>query len=71
MSEAFTGAVRDLRTAERRLSATDARVRAATEADVVIDGPRRLMLRSPDGTYWAVSVDNAGALATTNMGTTL
>jgi hypothetical protein len=27
-----------------------------------------LILRSPDGTRFAVSVDNAGALATTNIG---
>lgn len=41
------------------------------EEDVIIEHPRRLMLRSPDGHFWLLGVDNAGALTTTDMGTTL
>lgn len=41
------------------------------EEDVRIEEDRRLVLRSPDGTYWSVTVNDAGALATTNLGTTL
>ena len=45
--------------------------RAADEADVVIETPRHLKLRSPNGTYFIISVDNAGVLSTTAAGTTL
>ena len=45
-------------------------VREQREGDVIIDG-RKLKLRSPDGTYWSVQVDNTGALSTTNEGTSL
>lgn len=44
-----------------------AHVRTAQE-DVVIDVPRRLILRSPNGTHWSVTVDDAGKLFTLNMG---
>lgn len=43
----------------------------ADQTDVVIEYPRRLMLRSPNGHFWAIGVDNAGALTTTDMGTSL
>lgn len=38
--------------------------------DVVIEFPRRLKLRSPDGTYWILGVDDTGALTTENAGVT-
>jgi len=39
--------------------------------DIVLDGSNaRFILRSPDGTYFSLSVDNAGTLSTTNLGTT-
>ena len=39
--------------------------------DVVIETPRRLLLRSPNGTYWSIGVTNAGVLTATNVGTSL
>ncbi len=38
---------------------------------IVIEHPRRLYLRAPNGTYWEVSVGNTGILSTTNVGGTL
>lgn len=32
---------------------------------------RRLILQSPNGTYWEVSVDDTGALSTTSLGDSL
>lgn len=32
-----------------------------------IDG---IILKSPNGNYWLVSIDNAGAISTTNLGST-
>jgi hypothetical protein len=46
-------------------------IKDALEGDVVIDGNRRLMLRSPNGHYWALSVGNTGTLAATDVGTSL
>ncbi len=39
--------------------------------DQVVEFPRRLLLRSPNGTYFAITVDNAGALSAINVGTKL
>ncbi len=39
--------------------------------DLVVEFPRRLLLRSPNGTYFAITVDNAGALSAINVGTKL
>jgi hypothetical protein len=39
------------------------------EADQLFEHPRRLILRSPDGHYWQLSVDDTGTLATTDLGT--
>ncbi|MCP3735619.1 hypothetical protein M9979_12120 [Sphingomonas sp. RP10(2022)] len=44
-----------------------ARSRAKRE-DVVIEDPRRLFLRSPNGTYFGITVSDAGVLTATNMG---
>ena len=42
-----------------------------TTDDIIIDDPDSgLVLRSPDGDYWRVQIDNTGALVTTNLGTT-
>jgi hypothetical protein len=49
---------------DRRLSRLEA-------GDVRIEGSRRLFLRSPNGHFWSVGVDNAGALTLTDMGTSL
>jgi hypothetical protein len=42
-----------------------------TTDDVIIDdSDSGLVLRSPDGDYWRIQITNAGALTTTNLGTT-
>ena len=42
-----------------------------TTDDIIIDdSDSGLVLRSPDGDYWRVQIDNTGALVTTNLGTT-
>jgi hypothetical protein len=36
---------------------------------LVDDSSKGLILKSPDGHYWRVKVSNAGALTTTDLGT--
>jgi hypothetical protein len=38
---------------------------------IINDDTKGLVLKSPDGHYWRVKVDNAGALNTTDLGTTI
>lgn len=38
---------------------------------LVITEDRPLFIRSPDGTYWRLQVDNTGVLSTANVGATL
>ena len=40
------------------------------DRDIVIE-ERSIILRSPDGTYYKISVANGGALSTTSLGTSL
>lgn len=63
-----SNAVRDIRGLNDQLERQRRKARALEEGDVVIDNDRRLLLRAPDGNYWAISVNNAGALQTTNVG---
>lgn len=49
----------------------DRRLRHATDDDVIMGDGRRLILRSPNGHFWNVTVDNAGALSAVDMGTAL
>ena len=37
---------------------------------IIIDSDNGLILRSPNDHYWRVTVSNAGALTTTDLGTT-
>lgn len=46
-------------------------VRRLAQEDVVIEGDRQLKLRSPNGTYWGVVVDDAGNFSSVNLGTEL
>ncbi|MGW8135375.1 hypothetical protein ACWGNZ_07025 [Sphingomonas zeae] len=65
---AFSDQQRDTNRLRQRVDAGDkARDRQQRE-DVTIEDPRRLFLRSPNGTYWQVTVSDAGVLTTTNMG---
>lgn len=61
----------DPRQVERNFAAVKAVIEAGEVEDVVVETPRRLLLRSPDGHYWAIAVTNAGALTATDVGTTL
>ena len=60
----------DPRDVERQMVDITDYLRLVADEDVRVDGGRRLVLRSPDGHYWSITVDNAGALATTDIGTT-
>lgn len=65
---AFSDQQRDTGRLRQRLDDNDrARDREKRE-DVVIEDPRRLFLRSPNGTYWQIGVTDAGAITVTNMG---
>ena len=42
-----------------------------TNQDVIVtDTLKGVVLRSPDGDYWRISIDNAGTISGTNLGTT-
>jgi hypothetical protein len=60
-------------TRENRIRIEEERKRAdrAASEDVIIDGGRRVLLRSANGKYWRLNVSDLGVLSTTDMGTTL
>ena len=62
--------IHDQKDLERNISNMRRDAERVLVEDVVIEHPRRLLLRSPDGTYWAVGVGDDGVLSTTNMGPT-
>ena len=68
MAGRYDVVVRDVQglrgTLERQARALDDQA----QEDVVIDGARRLLLRSPNGTYFALVVSDAGVISTVNMG---
>ncbi len=41
-----------------------------TSGALIVDSDNGLILRSPNDHYWRVTVSNAGALTTTDLGTT-
>lgn len=41
-----------------------------TDEDVIIV-TNRLILRSPDGTFWSVTINDAGSLSATNLGASI
>lgn len=43
--------------------------RVADERDVVIQHPRRLTLRSPNGHFWSVQISDTGAISAVDIGT--
>lgn len=73
MSEGYRPAMRVDTEAHLRaaLDRQGRRQRDLEEGDIVIEEPRRLLLRSPNGTYFTLSVDDAGALTATDVGTKL
>lgn len=50
------------------LAARDRQRTLDIEADQLFEHPRRLILRSPDGHYWQLSVDDTGSLQTVDLG---
>ncbi|HEX8418818.1 MAG TPA: hypothetical protein VF638_02260 [Sphingomonas sp.] len=62
------GAIRDQGSLEAELGRMDRRTRDLSLEDVVIGLDRRLLIRSPNGTYFAIVVSDAGALSTVNVG---
>jgi hypothetical protein len=44
------------------------RLRRAEDNDVLIGDGRRLIVRSPNGHFWNITVDDAGVIAATDMG---
>ena len=56
------------RDVERQLTDITDYLRLVADEDVRIDGGRRLVLRSPDGHYWSITVDSAGVLLSTDLG---
>lgn len=55
----------------RRIDEGDRARDRQSQEDVVVEDPRRLFLRSANGTFFALRVDDAGNLSTVNMGTSL
>lgn len=37
---------------------------------ILIDSEQKIAWQSPDGHWWEVTIDNAGAITTTDLGTT-
>lgn len=52
------------------LSDQERRLRRAEVADLLVGDGRRLIIRSPNGHFWNVTIDDAGALVTADLGTT-
>lgn len=59
---------RDTNRLRQRADEADRSRAREQSADVVIEHPRRLFMRSPNGTYWQLDVTDAGALTITNAG---
>lgn len=63
-----TGSDRQLR---EDLEAQRRKQRELEEGDVIVEHPRQLLLRSPNGTFFALAVGDTGVLSAVNMGSTL
>ncbi|TKD50579.1 hypothetical protein [Sphingomonas baiyangensis] len=60
--------LQDMEREKRRVDNLERKQRQAQDEDVILDGDRRLVLRSPDGSYWALTVSDAGAVAARPIG---
>jgi hypothetical protein len=67
----FTDMQNEQRRQRDRQAQTDRRVAKMADSDVMIDSVRRLILRSPAGTYFSLAVADDGSLSTVNLGTSL
>lgn len=63
--------IKDVRSVQAQLDRASRDLGAMSIEDVVIDNARRLLLRSPNGTYFAIGVTDAGVVTATNVGTKL
>lgn len=70
MTERRGQSIGDRQTLERAIDDVRRDSRRQGQEDILIDGTRRILLRSPNGNYWDVGVTNAGALTLTNVGAT-
>lgn len=61
----------DIQRHRQRLDQLDRAREKDAQSDIIVEFPRRLLIRSPDGHYWAVTANNSGVLVTTDMGTSL
>lgn len=64
----YDSVVRDVRGLQRAGGAQRQLVDQIRQEDQVFDQERRLLLRSPNGTFFAIVVDDAGGLSTVNVG---
>jgi hypothetical protein len=54
-----------------RIQKLERAVERLSKEDVILDSGRLLKLRAPNGHYYSVAATNAGALALTDLGTSL
>lgn len=66
-----SSAVTDIRSLNDKFDRQSRANRAAAEADVIADNGRRIMVRSPNGHYWSITVSDAGVVSAVDQGTTL
>jgi hypothetical protein len=61
--------INDQRQLREELGRSNRRQRALEQDDIVVEHPRRIVLRSPNGHYWAISIHDDGTLAASDVGT--
>ena len=62
------GAARDAQALSRSIERLRRGAEQSEQSDLLIADPRRLFLRSANGTWFRLVVDDAGALSTVNVG---
>ena len=61
----------DVAQLRQRLEEMRQQLRVLEQGDVILEAGRRALFRSPNRTYWSLTVSDAGAVVLTNVGTTL
>lgn len=69
MTDRRQQAIPDRKTLERTIDDIRRDQRRVSLDDIIIDGSRRILLRSPNGHYWSIGASNAGAMTLTDLGT--
>lgn len=67
----MSGRIDNERSLRSRLEQQDRRLARSEREDVIVDLERRLLVRSPNGTFWSITVDDLGAISATSMGAAL